>query len=270
MITLKEFREKNGNLSFRRWLPDHLQEQWAALKDKIAHIQQKSEQDSVSWGWTSNGKFSVHSTYEQLTKDDIGDSYTRIWKSKVPYKIKIFLWLLERKATLTKDNMVKRKWTRDPTCRLCNSIETTEHLFFQCPTARTVWAIVALCFGVNTIPNSTNQYWRWISIHLTSGQQVYTLILAAICWATWKARNKACFEHKLIKHPAEIICHACSLMFFWAGLYKPDLQEQIADGVKLLLSMACRILVSQGRTTPTPLRILPATDETEERDDDEA
>jgi hypothetical protein len=45
-----------------------------------------------------------------MTRDDIGDSYTRIWKTKIPYKIKIFLWLVEKRAILTKDNLIRRKW----------------------------------------------------------------------------------------------------------------------------------------------------------------
>lgn len=147
-------------------------------------------------------------------------------------------------------------------------VETIDHLFFQCSTARVVWGIVAHCLGTNTVPNNTNQYWRWTESCLPGGRHVYTLGLAALCWDIWKARNKACFEHKLIKHPAEIVCHACSLMFFWAGLYKADVQEQIADGVKLLLSMACRILTSQRRTPTTPLRILPAADREEDREEE--
>lgn len=40
----------------------------------------------------------------------------------------------------------------------------------------------------------------------------------AICWAIWKARNKACFDKKkVIQNLVEIICP--TLMRFWAGLY---------------------------------------------------
>ena len=38
--------------------------------------------------------FSVKSTYD--SSDDNGDSFSRIWKAKLPYKIKIFLWLIEQ------------------------------------------------------------------------------------------------------------------------------------------------------------------------------
>jgi hypothetical protein len=52
--------------------------------------------------------------YDHLTQDDNGFHFSHIWKSKIPYKVKIFTWLLENNAVLTKDNMVKRKWSGNP------------------------------------------------------------------------------------------------------------------------------------------------------------
>lgn len=49
---------------------------------------------------------------------------------------------------MTKDNMLKRKWIGD----FCDSIEPTDHLFFQYPVARVVWSIVALCLGPKPPP----------------------------------------------------------------------------------------------------------------------
>lgn len=221
-ITLRNFWNKRGHLNFRRWLPDFLQVQWDNLRDRILAYQHNESQDKITWGWTKSGNFSVKSTYEHLTSEESGTPHPRIWKSKLPYKMKIFLGILKKGATLTKENMIKRNWTGDPTCRFCDAVETTDHLFFQCPTARVVWGIVAKCIGVGNIPVNINQYWRWIETHLPNGKQIYSFGLAAICWAIWKTRNKACFEHKLINHPAEIVCYACSLMTYWTGLHKAD------------------------------------------------
>lgn len=33
-----------------------------------------------------------------------------VWKLKVPLKIKIFLWYLQKGVILTKDNLLKRRW----------------------------------------------------------------------------------------------------------------------------------------------------------------
>lgn len=92
-----------------------------------------------------------------------------------------FIWLLEKDATVTKHNIIKRKWVGDPTYRFCDAVETTYHHFFLCPTARVVWGIVASCLGTTMVPNNTNQFWSWIERYLPNGKQFYTFGLAAIC-----------------------------------------------------------------------------------------
>lgn len=61
------------------------------------------------------------------------------------------------------------------------------------------------------------------------------------------------------------MCHIYSLINFWAGLYKTDFQEQIGDGVKVLLEVASRILSTQQRAAPTTLRLMQAEDEEEQK-----
>jgi hypothetical protein len=55
-------------------------------------------------------KISLESVYTSLTRNDIGKSYSRVWKVRLPEKIKIFMWLVEQKVILTKENMIKRNW----------------------------------------------------------------------------------------------------------------------------------------------------------------
>lgn len=267
-VTIQKFRDNGGLLSFGRWLPTVLSDQWKEVRCKVLNKHHNEDSDKISWKWTKTGLFCVKTTYDHLTSDDYGDAYTRLWKAKIPYKIKIFLWLLEKGATLTKDNMVKRNWNGDPTYRFCCAVETIDHLFFQCPTTRVVWGIIAHCIGASNIPINLHQFWNWITICLPNVKHIHTFGLAAICWATWKDRNKACFEKKIIKHPAEIVCQACSFMMFWSGLYIPDFQTQLAEGVKVLLSSACRILASQQRTSTAPPRLLPAPNEDGEEEED--
>jgi hypothetical protein len=75
--------------------------------------------------------FSVKSIYEHLTKDDRGSNHRSIWKTKIPAKIKTFMWLIEQGVILTKDNMVRKNWHGDPTCYFYNSPETIDHLFLN-------------------------------------------------------------------------------------------------------------------------------------------
>lgn len=43
------------------------------------------------------------------------------------------MWLLSNNKILTKYNLIRKKWTRDPLCVLCSQyLETVNHLFLQC------------------------------------------------------------------------------------------------------------------------------------------
>jgi hypothetical protein len=49
--------------------------------------------------------------YDQLP--GAGRKFNHIWRAKIPYKIKIFVWLIENNAILSKDNMIRRGWVGD-------------------------------------------------------------------------------------------------------------------------------------------------------------
>jgi hypothetical protein len=61
-------------------------------------------------------------------------------------KINVFMWLVEQKAILTKDNMLKRKWQGGLGCYFCSQHENIDHLLFSCLIAKVIWEVVALCF----------------------------------------------------------------------------------------------------------------------------
>jgi hypothetical protein len=51
-----------------------------------------------------------------LTKNDNGPEFKNIWKSKLPEKIRIFMWFLAQGVVLTKENMLKKNWKGNPGC----------------------------------------------------------------------------------------------------------------------------------------------------------
>jgi len=90
------------------------------------------------------------------------------------------MWLLENNAVLTKDSLIRRKWSGSPTCYFCSSAENTDHLFFQCPVAKVLWGLVGLCLGATNIPENIAQYKHWIKHWLPGGHVVYTFGAAGI------------------------------------------------------------------------------------------
>lgn len=132
----------------------------------------------------------------------------------------------------------------DPTCYFCSQEESISLLFFQCSTAKAVWAIVAKCIGADNVPRSIGQCWLWCEKWLSHGKQFHTIGIAVICWAIWKTRNKACFKGKLLKNPASIICYACALMGYWTGLFGEleHMIETLVAGANTMLQIATKLL----------------------------
>ena len=270
-ISVHSFLQKQAQLSFSRWLPQILFDSWLSIVDKVYSYPFENENDVVSWKLCKDGTFTTRSVYDMLTSDDTGYSFKSIWKAKLPLRIKVFLWLLENKVVLTKDNLIRRNWQGDPACYFCSNNESIDHLFFLCPMAKVTWGAVALFLGAINIPENTDQYSLWIEHWLPHGQPVFTLCLAAICWAIWKKRNEACFEHKQLKHPTDIIIYACALLKYWAGLYGSDMQGKILEGVKILISCVHKVMAQQRRPSPRllldgPSRLHDTSDDASEDD----
>lgn len=197
--------------------------------------------------------------YNALTVNDSGPYYKRIWKGRIPAKIKIFLWLAVNNVILTKDNMIKRKWQGDPSCYFCHKNETIDHLLFQCSVAKSVWAIVAFSLGANNVPTSLSQCWTWCEKWFPFGQKFRTLGIAAICWALWKTRNKICFEGKDLHDPDTIVCYACALMSYWAGLFMDEDRAALEAGINTMLQMGLR-LVKKRKPESGDQNLLPEPD----------
>jgi hypothetical protein len=159
---VKEVKENGWLIQFKTRLQWLMRDQWYDLAAILNSVHLNDEKDSVYWKWTPSRSFTVKSVYEHLIKDDCGPKFQMIWKAKIPKKTKTFMWLVEQQAILTKDNMLRRKWQGDPLCYFCNAPETVDHLFFECPTAKVICGVIAICFHQNSRPKAYDQFWRWI------------------------------------------------------------------------------------------------------------
>jgi hypothetical protein len=199
-------------------------------------------------------------------------TFKHLWKSKIPLKIKIWLWMIWHNAIATKDNLLKRNWHGNASCQFCNCPESISHIFFSCPAAKFVWSAVGKLIGARTRPGSFTQFFWWIPRFIPASRNTQIAGLAAICWAIWKLRNRACFDHKLIKDPVELISYSTVFMKYWAGLHGEKDAEDLrlgADGLLKLASAQNAEAGAQNRPTPTqrPLMIRDARNADVDEDD---
>ena len=145
--------------------------------------------------------------------------WRRLWKMKVPNKIKIFLWRACSKALPTRCNLLRRKVLEDPTCPHCGTEnENTLHALWECTQLRMVWEKV---FGwILKDHPSISQVTDLVAL---VGEHANQLVLfATIASFIWGRRNKVrCNEPsitlgKILESAASLLrdfqCHSRSGM----------------------------------------------------------
>jgi hypothetical protein len=201
--------------------------------------------------------------HNHLCRNVVDRSFRHLWKSKIPLKIKIWLWLIWHNAIATKDNLLERNCLGSASCQYCHENETISHLFFECVAAKIVWSFAATTIGAPDRSENFTQFFWWFPRLIPASRNVQIAGLAAICWTIWKLRNRACFEHKLIKNPSELISFAAVFMNYWACLHSSPDAENIRAGAASMLQLTTGVPAPS--STPTEeqpggiLRIADAT-----------
>ena len=94
------------NISFRRALVDEKLQEWLELVANITNINLVEGRDHFKWNL--HGIFTVRSMYLHKMNQHAPFCHKLIWKLKIPLKIKIFFWYLQKGVILTKDNLVRK------------------------------------------------------------------------------------------------------------------------------------------------------------------
>jgi hypothetical protein len=161
-------------------------------------------------------------------------------ETKIPLKIKIFLWQMCQDAMLTRENMKKRNWTGSP---FCSQVETNGHLFFNCSTSKVVWGVLGKALGTDLVPGSFWQAMTWFHMHLPQCDKFHVVILSSICWAIWNVRNRVTFDKYNLKSSSVITFYSISLLIYWAGLQKVATdKEKLIEGPEAEAGGGCCVL----------------------------
>jgi hypothetical protein len=123
-------------------------------------------------------------------------SNNRLWKLKLPLRIKVFGWYLHKGVVLTKDNLARRNWIGSKACVFCHQDEIIKHLFFQCRFARSIWSVIQVASILFPPRSITNIFGNWLSginnrfkKHIRVGGIVFI-------WSLWLCRNDKVFNDK--------------------------------------------------------------------------
>jgi hypothetical protein len=90
-------------------------------------------------------------------------SIDKLWKLKIPLRIKVFGWYLHKGVVLVKDNLAKRNWYGSKKCVFYHQDETIKHLFFQYRFARSIWSVIQIPSTLFPPCIITNIFGNWLN-----------------------------------------------------------------------------------------------------------
>jgi hypothetical protein len=131
---------------------------------------------------------------------------------------------------------------------------------------------VGKLIGAQSRPGSFKQFFWWFPQFLPTSKNTQIAGVAAICWAIWKLRNCACFEHKLKNNHVELISYSTVFMKYWVGLHGEKDADDLKAGADGLLRLASAINFGTAapqdgsRKIQRPLRIRDASMDTGDDD----
>jgi hypothetical protein len=226
------------NVCFRRGLNDHKWIEWLDLCQKLITVTLTPEPDKFIWNLNESGLFTVKSMYLDLMNGHTRFLRKYLWKMKIPLKIKIFMWFLHNKVLLTKDNLAKRNWSGCLKCCFCDSNETIDHLFLNCPFAKIVWRMVYFAFNIPAPTSINNMFGNWLNGVSKCDKARIRIGIAALCWSIWTSRNDMVFNKQKSTNFLQVIRRAAHWIHLWAFLLPEEQREHMASGCNRLLMVA--------------------------------
>ena len=179
-------------------LPSALSDQqvldFMRLQELLANQRPSAGLDA--WNW-SGQFFNVRAVYLRLRERVVPEDplflrlWHRVWKSRTPLKIRIFVWLLLRQRLMTRSfrQRIAPDSARDYV--LCGAnLENCEHLFVLCPISQAVWRSVGVARSTLT---SLEDFWRSIGDGPYRRVAEWQLIFATL-WSIWIYRNNVIFR----------------------------------------------------------------------------
>ncbi|KAK9273684.1 hypothetical protein L1049_018494 [Liquidambar formosana] len=150
-----------------------------------------------------------------------------VWKSKVPLKVKVFVWSVALKRINTNDMSQRRRPNRrllPQWCIVCRlDAESIDHLFLHCQGARFLWQRLFLLAGVCWVSPASSL--DMLVIHYgcfgksKRGVVLWRRAVLVVFWVLWLERNSRIFEDRVVEF-GEIWDGEFFLASLWASVTK--------------------------------------------------
>ncbi|KAH9786028.1 reverse transcriptase domain-containing protein [Citrus sinensis] len=189
----------------------------------ITQIPLSSKRDDDVWYWSadSKGLFTVRSCYKMLVYlSEIPSSniWQRIWKLKVPAKVKHFMWRAGVNVLPTADNLRPRQVELASTCPICNAAdESVVHCLLNYSFAKSCWLLSPIGFEGGCM-----YFGDWLERVFARCSSGDCDLAAMICWSLWLNRNSKVWKNKNGRL-SSVLNLAGQVLFQWRSVRKLQL-----------------------------------------------
>jgi hypothetical protein len=98
------------NLTFRRNFENAEILEWEDMEGKLENVQLTNEGDTIRWALTPHEQFTTASLYRHCSFSRVVDVRIEdLWQSKLPLKIRNFVWLVYRDRIQMADNLRRKQ-----------------------------------------------------------------------------------------------------------------------------------------------------------------
>ena len=186
------------------WDPGHLASCFLPLEaDMVRKIQvyADGEEDILIWPLTADGDYSVRSAYRMLVDNENqllpsssasngdGSVWKKIWKVRVPHKIRHFLWGSIKDSLPTKQNLVARHILVGNVCDGCGDhSKSVMYALWLCDQVRSVWMTdLGFLFLVQA---KCRTLLELLEVLFSHGSCYHVALFATVAWCLWQFRNR--------------------------------------------------------------------------------
>ncbi|KAJ1260787.1 hypothetical protein BS78_10G258800 [Paspalum vaginatum] len=192
-VSVQFVLQRDFDLHLRPRLTTAAAGELTSLMQIISQVQVSETPDerwlrSTTLAFSSRGAYAILSN--TVATDDNGQ---RIWKTKVPNKVKIFAWLFFKNRLSTRENLHRKHVQPEATCCRCNAAsESWRHIFIQCPFVAGLWQRLGINMdGVI----ETKDVWSVDTPSSLCGE-LWEDVVLTLLWLLWESRNGHVFRQE--------------------------------------------------------------------------
>jgi hypothetical protein len=168
--------------------------------------------DFWSWHYDRRGAFTVRTAYKMLvaTKEKreawlenrasssngeiVEKQWTELWRTKVPSKVRLFLWRLAKQSLPTNDVCHHRNMADNDPCQLCGGQDSWRHALIDCAMSRCIWALEDEEIIEHLQCSEEGDARAWLATMIATLKHEERVGVFVTLWSIWHARRKAIHE----------------------------------------------------------------------------